>query len=144
MYNKVLVPLDGSKMAEMVLKYIKSLAKSDGIGEVILLNVVEIPPIMIMEESSVFAVFLNADVERNKKYLNEIKSQMSSEGIKTRTEVVKGSFVKSIVDFQKKNGIDLTVISAHGYSRLTHLLLGCMAHKVLHYSCSPVMLLRAD
>ena len=67
MFEKVLVPLDGSKLAECALPYLRNLAEGGKIGEVILLNVVEIPVTWI--EGIDFIVVKKANVERSTKYL---------------------------------------------------------------------------
>lgn len=49
MYEKVLVPLDGSELAECALPHVMNLAKGGAVGEVILLNVLEIPSVWFQE-----------------------------------------------------------------------------------------------
>ena len=51
MYEKVLVPLDGSELAECALPHVMNLAKGGAVGEVILLNVLEIPSVWFQEGS---------------------------------------------------------------------------------------------
>jgi nucleotide-binding universal stress UspA family protein len=144
MYEKVLVPLDGSKAAESVLSQVKTLAASGGIGEVILLHVVDIPSAMLLGEGYNFADFQEAHRKKSMKYLHEIQSQLSSEGIKAGYEVIEGRAAQTIIEFQKRSGVDLTVMASHGHSGAAELLLGSVAHKVLHHSLSPVLLVRVE
>lgn len=141
MFKKVIVPLDGSILAESTLPFVKNLAKEGCVEEVILLNVVEIPIMWISESFDVFPL-KNAQFRRAQKYLADIETQISSEGIKVRAEVLEGAAAKCIVEYAQNHGADLIVIGTHGYTGMKELVFGSVALKVLHDSHVPVMLIK--
>ncbi|HOO41938.1 MAG TPA: universal stress protein [Syntrophales bacterium] len=142
MFEKVLVPLDGSKLAECALPYLRNLAEGGKIGEVILLNVVEIPVTWI--EGIDFIAVKKANVERSTKYLSELKNQLEAEGMKVNAEVMEGGATEAIVDYAKEKGVDLIVIGTHGYTGMKRLMFGSVALRVLHDAHCPVLLIRPE
>jgi nucleotide-binding universal stress UspA family protein len=147
MYQKILVPLDGSKLAECALPHVKNMVKDGSIGEVTLLNVVnvyipgrvEIPGIV-----DINAVRENFFME-SRKYLADVESRFASEGIKVKKASLEGNRPAEIIsDYAQKNGMDLIVIATHGYTGLKRLMLGSVALGVLHESHIPVLLIRPE
>jgi nucleotide-binding universal stress UspA family protein len=147
MYQKILVPLDGSKLAECALPHVKNMLKDGSVGEVTLLNVVnvyipgrgDLPGL-----SDVNAIRDNLFME-SRKYLADVELRLGSEGIKVKTESLEGSRPADIIsDYAQKNGIDMIVIATHGYTGLKRLMLGSVALGVLHESHMPVLLIRPE
>lgn len=147
MYQKVLVPLDGSDLAECTLSHLKALIKDGSVGEVTLLNVVtiDIP----------WAEFENRQLDLNalreplfaasRKYLAEAESRLGSQGIKvTRESIEANRPADTITDYAKKSGMDLIIMATHGYTGLKRLMLGSVASGVLNQSSVPVLLIRPD
>jgi nucleotide-binding universal stress UspA family protein len=143
MYQKVIVPLDGSELAECVLPQVRDLARGGVVGEIILLNVVEIPSVWVAEGFD-FISLKNAQIVTAQKYLAEMQSQLSSEGMKVKTEVLEGETAHSIIDYTKENGVDLIIIATHGYTGLKRVMFGSVALRVLHDAHVPVLLIRPD
>src|SRR5512135_1844312 len=119
MYQKTLVPLDGSPLAECVLSHVKNLAKEGFVKEITLLNVVKFDIPWGGEYPE--RIDLNAIREplfaASRKYLGEIESRLASEGIKVKTESVEGNRpADTITDYARENGMDAIVIAAHGYT----------------------------
>ncbi|MCX5854911.1 MAG: universal stress protein [Deltaproteobacteria bacterium] len=141
MFKKVIVPLDGSILAENTLPFVKNLAKEGCVEEVILLNVIEIPIMWTSESFDIFPL-KNAQFMRVQKYLAGIETQLSSEGIKVKTEILEGAAAKCIVEYAQNNAVDLIVIGTHGYTGMKELVFGSVALKVLHDSPVPVMLIK--
>ncbi len=153
MYRKVLIPLDGSELAECALPHIKSLAKGGGAGEVILLRTVETQLPFAYTGADDFAIGQSYDFEalwdeefaRSQNYLADVQGRLKTEGIVIRTEAVKGlKAAEVIVDYAHKNGIDLIIMSTHGYTGMKKLMLGSVAFRVLHESHVPVLLIRPE
>ena len=147
MYQKILVPLDGSKLAECALSHVKNLVKAGAGGEVTLLNVVtvylpgrgEIPGIIDINSlrEDLFMV--------SRKYLADVESRLASEGIKVKKESLEGNRpADAISDYAQKNGVELIVIATHGYAGLKKLMFGSVALRVLHDSHVPVLLIRPE
>ena len=152
MYKKILVPLDGSELAECTLNHVKKLFQDGPVGEVVLLNavVIEIPwremgedvghPVMFD-----YNAFKKTFMDQSRKYLARVKSRLASEGIKVKTETIESNGPsQTITDYAQKNGVDLIVIATHGYTGMKKMMLGSIALKVLHESNVPVLLVRPE
>ena len=151
MYNKVLVPLDGSPLAECTLSNVRNLFKDGSVGEVTLLNVVKVdlPWGVMGRDRPTKPIDLNAIREplfiASKKYLADIESQLASEGIKVKTESLEGNRpADTITEFAQEKGMDMIVIGTHGYTGLKKLMMGSVAFGVLHQSHIPVLLIRPE
>ena len=143
MYGKVLIPLDGSELAECSLDHLRNLSQGDKIGEAILLHVLD--PIMWCGEGCDFVAVRNIQFRQAEKYIDKIKSQLGSEGIHAKAEILeRGIVASSIVDYAKENAVDLIIISSHGYTGTKRWLFGSVALKVLHDSNAPVLLIRPE
>jgi nucleotide-binding universal stress UspA family protein len=154
MYKKVLVPLDGSALAECTLSHVKNLFKHGSLGEVTLLNVVKLDVPWVIRGVDEYsehprAIDINAIREQgltaSRKYLATVESQLGSEGIKVRTESVEGNRpADTITEYAVKKGMDLIIIGTHGYTGVKKLMLGSVAFGVLHQSPVPVLLIRPE
>ena len=153
MYKKVLVPLDGSELAECALPHLKNLAKEGSIGEVILFKVVEMEIPLVYPYLPYdgympgvdFQTLLDEQYAKSTEYLDKVQAQLLAEGIKVEGLVVKGGRTsQAIVDYVHKNKVDLIVIASHGYTGMKKMLLGSVAYKVLHESHVPVLLIRPE
>jgi nucleotide-binding universal stress UspA family protein len=153
MYKKILVPLDGSELAECALNHVKKLFQDGPAGEVVLLNavVVDIPwkefsmgeggPAVVFD----YNAFVKTFMDKSRKYLERVQSRLSSEGIKVKTETLESNGPShTITDYAQKNGVDLIIIATHGYTGMKKMMLGSIALKVLHESNVPVLLIRPD
>ncbi len=150
MYSKVLVPLDGSELAECALVHVKNLAKDGAVQEAIILNVFHynIPPLAIEGQSASYIDF-NAMKKRageeSAKYLAALESRLSSEGFKVKTESLEGDRpAETISAYAQKNGIEMIILATHGYTGLKKLMFGSVALEVLHDSHVPVLLIRPE
>lgn len=152
MYKKILVPLDGSELAECALNHVKKLFQDGPGGEVVLLNavVVEIPWKQAGSDESHpvafdYIGFKKTFLDASKKYLAKVKSRLASGGLKVKTETIESNGPsQTITDYAEKHGIDLIVIATHGYTGMKKMMLGSVALKVLHESNVPVLLIRPD
>jgi nucleotide-binding universal stress UspA family protein len=150
MYKKILVPLDGSELAECAFNHVKKLLQDGTLGEVVLLSAVTVDfpwrEVSMGEDATVkfdYNAFKQAIKDKSSKYLAKIQSRLSSEGIKVRTEAIESTDPShTINDYAQKNGVDLIVIATHGYTGMRKMMLGSVALKVLHESNVPVLLIR--
>jgi nucleotide-binding universal stress UspA family protein len=143
MYEKVLLPLDGSKLAECVFPYVRGLATSGLIKEIVLLNIVEIPSAWIAEGVDLMNV-RNLRVGNAQKYLADVKTQVSFEGVNVEAEVMEGHTANLIAEYAEKNGVNLIIIATHGYTGMKRLMFGSVALRVLHDAHIPVLLIRPE
>lgn len=147
MYEKILVPLDGSELAECALSHVKKLVNGGVVKDATLLNVVEVDLpwaesygqlIDMMEiRKSLFS--------DSKKYLADVEARLEAEGFKVKTVSLEGRRPAEIIsDYARENGMDMIVIATHGYSGLKKFMLGSVSFAVLHESSVPVLLIRPE
>jgi nucleotide-binding universal stress UspA family protein len=147
MYQKIMVPLDGSELAECVLPHVESIAKGCGAQNVVFLRVVE--PVHIPSGGDYS--FSEEEIERinsesrtvAESYLDQLVSQTQYDGVNPRSEVLTGKPAESIADYATKNGVDLIVIATHGRSGVSRWMWGSVADRVLRSACVPVLMIRA-
>jgi len=147
MYHKVLVPLDGSELAECALTHVKTMVKEGFAREVTLLSVVHVDAPYSELYGAHFDInrMKKAYVDAARKYLEDLQTRLGNEGITVNTEVVEHRRpAPAVTDYAAKNGIDLIVIATHGYTGLKKLMLGSVALSILHDSRAPVLLIRPE
>ncbi len=143
MYEKILVPLDGSEIAECALTHTMKLAKAGLVGEVVLLGVVEIN-LSWGSESRDFANLQHQKFSNSEEYLARIQSQFEAQGLKANAEVMVGRADQTIIHFAKSNAVDLIVIASHGYTGMKQWVFGSVALRVLHDDECAVLLIKPD
>ena len=146
MYQKILIPLDGSELAECSLQHAKAIALGCKAVDVIVIRVVE--PLSAQGISALVEAgedFLEKAKMRNqqdaKNYVLEVKSNLNVQGINCQAMTVEGSAAEEILNYTEKNNIDLIVMSTHGRSGLSRFLAGSVAEKVSRHSRVPVLLI---
>lgn len=146
MYQKILVPMDGSKLAECVLPHVEAIAKGCNVSNVIFVRVVE--PMLrptgddyfpLEEDRELFKLDRRAVADD---YLNRLVSRLKYDGVKLHTEVIVGKVAESLVDYAEKNDIDLIVIATHGRSGVSRWVRGSVADRILHFARAPVLMVR--
>jgi nucleotide-binding universal stress UspA family protein len=147
MYKKILVPLDGSELAECVLPHVETIAGGCGTAEIIFLRVVE--PVAI--PSAYFGADFSAEelTRLNNehqtaatKYIEEVVARSKYNGVKVEGKTIIGRPAEVIADFTKDNGVDLITIATHGRSGISRWVWGSVAERVLRSACVPVMMIR--
>jgi nucleotide-binding universal stress UspA family protein len=147
MYGKILVPLDGSELAECSLEEVKKIGREGGAAEVILLRVVE--PIAPSDAFAwAQAGYTIADMHTRKRgeaqeYLSLAVENLKKAGIPARGEVLDGRAAETIIDYAKGHQIDLIIISSHGRSGITRWAFGSVADRVVRHSTIPTLLVSA-
>jgi nucleotide-binding universal stress UspA family protein len=147
MYQKVLVPLDGSELAECALLHVKNLVKEGSAGEVTLFNVVKVdtPWTELYGKNFDINKMREAFFASARKYLAKIESQLNSEGIKVKTESLEAnSPAYKITEYAQENSIELIIMGTHGYTGLKKMMMGSVASGVLNSSPVPVLLIRPE
>jgi nucleotide-binding universal stress UspA family protein len=150
MYQKILVPLDGSKLAECALPHAEILAKGCGTEEVILVSVTErvqgYRPVKDPSEATGQRLIPEAAGRKEKqaqRYLGRIAKAMEAKGIRIRTEVLLGNPAEEIAIYARHPGCDVVVMSSHGRSGPSRWAFGSVTDRVLRASCVPVLVIRA-
>lgn len=149
MYRKIMVPLDGSQLAECVLPHIKTIAGGSDSPEIMLVQAVE--PIAIpygREMTKVASVEQLKEFEAHneaeaKKYLKEIAARLGKSGANVKAHVIYGKAADALTDFAARNGVDLVVIASHGRSGISRWVWGSVADRLLHSVKAPILIIRA-
>ena len=160
MYKRIVVPLDGSKLAECVLPHVETLAKSCGPEEIFLISVTEhitgYAPAARPEQRIGFAepidkvsLSVGRQQRQAERYLARIAKQLKRKKIDVETEVLLGNPAEKIISFTNDRGADLIIMATHGrsgISRWAHSIgaFGGVADKVIRASSVPVLLVRAS
>ena len=145
-FNRILVPLDGSSLAEKALPVATTLAEKFE-STIILLHVLDIPT--ASAPASHPAVTIDWVIEARKQALREAESYLNvrqieihQQGIKVRALLRDTSPAKDILDVAAAEKIDLIVMSSHGHGGLARWTFGSVADKVARHSPCPVLLIR--
>ena len=145
MYNTILVPLDGSKRAEAILRHVEDLAGRCG-AEVIFLQVVEPVPLVVGLQGAPMVLpqqELDQRTKRAQSYLAARQGEFREKGIEARTRIAYGPVVEAIIDSAEREGADLIAIASHGRSGLSRVFYGSVAAGVLHRVDRPLLLIRS-
>lgn len=155
MYQKILVPLDGSELAECVLPHLEAISKGCGATEAVLMRVVEpsyIPAgtmtsgLDTLGEAQAAELRKNADakhVEAAKAYLEELAGRVNLGNTKVSTEIVTGNPADNLADYATDSKADLIIIATHGRSGVSRWVWGSVSDRILRSACVPVLMVRA-
>jgi nucleotide-binding universal stress UspA family protein len=153
MYQRILVALEGSDLAERVLPYVESLAIQFG-STIVLLRTVAPPGAIIagpgagadpVAEPIVDATsIVEAERQEATSYLRSVAQRFWDAGVETELDVPEGRPAPTIVGRSTELGIDLIVMTTHGRSGLGRLVLGSVADAVLRHAPCPILLVRAS
>ncbi len=147
MYQRILIPTDGSKLSHKAAQAGLELAELMG-ADVVALNVVPKYPVSYFEGS----VSVGAQetqrleklwAEKAEAVVAELKGQAEAKGLKAKAVTMRSDLVaESIIAAAKKHKCDLIVMASHGRKGLKRLLLGSETTNVLTHSPLPVLVLR--
>ncbi len=150
MYSRILVPVDGSELAERALPHAEGLAKSVG-ATVYLLRVfthnresnlgggglesaqsikVTVELVRQLEE---------AQIQEAQEYLSRVAARLTSDGINVESDLSQGAPDEAIVDYVKQHGIDIITMSSHGRGGIRRFLLGSVTDRVIRSGTVPVL-----
>ena len=140
MFRTILLAVDGSKYSEKAVELAKQLAKASN-DEVVVTHVTERLPAR-------FETYPGLDYEADREVIelaNGYAAELEEAGLKARTELRSapyGGIARVITNLAEDLDAGLIVMGSHGRGDLTALLLGSVAHKVLHLSQRPVLIAR--
>jgi len=143
MYKRILVPLDGSELAERILPHVTAIAKATG-AKVLLLRATDPRHGSIAAEAATEArKWLEADQAQAARYLEGVAKRLKDAGVPTKLEVLLGEPAVEILTAAEKENVDLIAVMSHGVTGLSHFDTGSVAQKVLKGATRPVLLVRA-
>lgn len=138
----ILVPLDGSSLAESVLGPVTDLAKATG-ATVTLAHVVAIVTVLGPRILPLVQAELEPELERAAAYLERVATRLRDEGLEVETRAVHGKTpALALPEMARNQNVDLIAMATHGYGGLKRTLLGSVADKLLRSSSLPILLTR--
>ncbi|MGO8751180.1 MAG: universal stress protein [Thermoguttaceae bacterium] len=146
-FRRILIPLDGSELAEQVLEPAIALG-SLGDAEYTLIRAVERSLIpdgfrMAAERNAIEQPRLEKQRAEAQAYLDELAERLRAKALHIRTQVVVGeSTAAAVLDVIRRQNIDLVAISTRGRSGFKRLLLGSVADKIVRGTVTPVLVHR--
>jgi nucleotide-binding universal stress UspA family protein len=141
MFDPILVPLDGSQLAECVLPHIDAIARCFD-AEITLLRIMEknqaSPTVQLFD-------LINWQISKTKAalYLEKIKAQFQASGLRARTTVLEGLVAESITEFSQSQGMKLIILSSHGRSGVSQWGISSVAQKIILSAPTSVLIVRA-
>jgi len=139
MYNRILVPLDGSELAEVTLWYAARLAGR--LGAALTLVYVSSPD--DFTSTYMHECYLRDVAARVKADADKAAAETSGDNIKVDYKMLKGNPAEEIIDYAEKVKIDLIIMSTQGKSGIKRWPLGNVANKVVAATSKQVLLIRA-
>ena len=151
MFERIMVPLDGSKVGEAALEHVERIIAKmapDVKTEVTLLQVLtSLTHYVIAGEASVQVPYTDKEIDyitrKAKAYLSKTGECLKSKGISIKTKVATGKADEGIVKAADELKADLIAMSTHGRSGLSRITFGSITAKVLRSATIPVLVVRA-
>ncbi len=160
MYQKIMIPLDGSQLAECVLPHAEAFLRNGLVKKAIFIRVLEPFPLKLYDdvaETFMTSAYENAYIQkldswekleeerRNSvlTYLEQIASRFKQYGSEIKCEVPGGPAAETLAAYAENNDIDLILIATHGRSGVGRWLMGSVADRILHSSRVPVLMINA-
>ncbi|MCH8060877.1 MAG: universal stress protein [Chloroflexi bacterium] len=138
----VIVPLDGSDLAEQVLPQIEWLARSLAL-KVLLVRAVDMGAFVMPTNGYHFISTISLDEVLGKEaeeYLEGVANRLRSKGLDIAWRVVWGNAARAIVDFARETDADMVAMATHARSGLPRLIIGSVSEKVVRSSGEPVLI----
>jgi nucleotide-binding universal stress UspA family protein len=151
-YRRILVPLDGSPLAEAVLPHVEALAKR--FGSTVELVRAYTPPASLYVARASTALpgtgplldsgpFVEAGEQEAEVYLEAVEERLRRQGIRAEHRRLDGPAGEAIVQESRRADVDLIAMSTHGRGGLERMVMGSVADHVLHHAACPILLVRA-
>ena len=141
MYEKILVTLDQSDLAERALPHAVNIARAFE-STVHLVSVVAVVDGEATGEVGV-SVDWQARVDRARDYMGGIRRRILGEGVEAEWDVCRGDVAEEILRYSQQQECDLIVMCTHGRSGLGRWVYGSVADRILRHAEAPVLLVRA-
>lgn len=144
MYDRILVPTDGSEGAEPAVDHAIELAAAFD-ATVHALYVVDTAAFADLDEAAVESDLVTESLtEGGRDAVDRVAERAREAGVEAETMVTRGRPVGTILDYAADHDVDVIVMGTHGRSGLDRLLLGSVTEKVVRKSRIPVLTVRRD
>jgi nucleotide-binding universal stress UspA family protein len=141
MFDPILVPLDGSLLAECVLPHVVAIARAFN-AKVILLRMLD--KNQASEKAQLFDL-LNWQINKTgaKLYLEKVSARLQKSGLQIETAILEGLVAESITEYTLSRGIKLIILSSHGRSGLSQWGISSVTQKIIFSAPSSLLIIRA-
>jgi nucleotide-binding universal stress UspA family protein len=147
MYKHILIPTDGSQLAQRAVPHALALAKAVGAKVTALtvehsFNVYDVRESKLYSMPKEFAAYHKHAREHAKKVLEGVSEAAKAAGVKCATvQMMHDHPHEAIIKTAKSKGCDLIVMASHGWGGIAGLVLGSVTTKVLAHTKIPVLVL---
>lgn len=146
-FHHILVPLDGSELAENALAPACRMAdaagrRADQPARLVLFRAVS-PAALVAADPMLYDEMARMGIDEAQAYLNRVAASLPASGATVVTRTVPGSPADAIVQYAEENGVDLIVMSSHGRTGSRRWVYGSVAEKVLHHAPCATAIIRA-
>ena len=152
MSERVLIPLDGSKMGEASLSYVEELVSRLALGKKVEVTLFQVASSLthwvVAGEASAPVPYNERELKQVEKealeYLDKASAGLRSKGAIVKIKVAIGNAAEEIIKAEEEINADLVAMSTHGRSGLSRWAFGSVTDKVLRGGRVPVLLVRAE
>jgi nucleotide-binding universal stress UspA family protein len=149
LFNRILVPLDGSRASRDVLEHVEALLRNTEGEDSASLWLVHVIPAEHYATGPVIAkrvLYSKAELVdltgQASRYLEEVAGKLRTRGLRVHTHVGTGDAATAIIGLAGELGVNVVAMTTHGYSGFSRLFLGSVAERVLHRSTMPLLLVK--
>jgi len=141
--NSIIIPLDGSKLAESVLPIAESIA----IKASAVINLVQVIPTIVQvylgSEHQAYPMDILADLEESgHKYLSKIERFLQLKGLNVHSKLIEGEASSSINNYCSTLDQSIITMTTRGYTGFSRWVLGSVADKIIRHVGEPVLLIK--
>jgi nucleotide-binding universal stress UspA family protein len=153
-YTHILVPLDGTPQAELVLPHVEALVERFG-AALTLVEATPTPADLALADASAGGMpvapplidptqVADAAAAEADDYLGRVVTRLRGRGFRVERAVAEGSPADAIIAHAERIKADLIAMSTHGRGGVGRLVFGSVAEDVLHHAPCPMLLVRVD
>jgi nucleotide-binding universal stress UspA family protein len=144
MFTQIMVPLDGSALAERALPSARRLAATAG-ATLHLVRAIEPPPApaRLYSPINLYNTYMAEEIRTAGAYLDAARDRLAADGVAVEVRVLTGGPLYALPHYERSAGIDLVVMCSHGRSGPVRFALGSVADHLLRHGAAPVLLVRA-
>jgi nucleotide-binding universal stress UspA family protein len=144
---RIVVPLDGSELAEVALPRAEELARALQVP----LHLVRVTDFTRLDQYGPYGLaieyagmqeVLETEHRTAREYLQQVEERLTANGLRVTAERRQGSAARELVAAAQPD--DLIVMATHGRSGVTRWFLGSVAEDVIRRAAAPVLIVRAN
>ena len=148
MLQHILVPLDGSDLAERALAPAAQLARATG-ALLYLARVIPPPAVLGLDEAGYLAAgayddLVQAETREVESYLQAVRDRLNAQGIVAHTAQLHGEVGSALLDYERAADIDLVIICTHGRGGIARIAFGSVAEHLLRHGTTPLLLVHSS